>query len=73
MEKINIHSKIIYTGFLNSEKDILEHGFSVYPSTYSLLGFIHQIGFPISYEVLQSQVGTYYRCNILKIRDLLTI
>lgn len=43
MEKINIHSKIIYTGFLNSEKDILEHGFSVYPSTYSLLGFIQNI------------------------------
>lgn len=41
--KITIHSKIIYTGFLNSEKDILEHGFSVYPSTYSLLGFIQNI------------------------------
>ncbi|WP_294378127.1 hypothetical protein [uncultured Clostridium sp.] len=41
--KLTSESKIIYAGFLNSEKNILEHSFSAYPSTYSLLGFIQNI------------------------------
>lgn len=41
--KITEHSKIIYTGFLNSKKNVMQCGFAVYPSIYSLLGFIQNI------------------------------
>ena len=42
-QKITNHSKIIYTGILNTEKNILECGFVSYPSIYSVLGFIQHI------------------------------
>lgn len=41
--RITEHSKIIYTGFLNSQKNVMQCGFAVYPSIYSLLGFIQNI------------------------------
>ena len=40
---ITTHSKIIYTGILNAEKNIIECGFVSYPSIYSALGFIQNI------------------------------
>ena len=32
--KITKHSKIIYTGFLNCKKNIMQCSFAVYPSNY---------------------------------------
>lgn len=42
-EKITSNSKILYTGILNTEKNVLECGFVSYPSIYSVLGFIQHV------------------------------
>jgi len=42
-EKITSNSKILYTGILNTEKNVLECGFVSYQSIYSVLGFIQHV------------------------------
>lgn len=48
-KSITKKSKIIYTGILDSEKGILKCGWAVYPSLYSLLGFLQHIFIPTSF------------------------
>lgn len=43
------NSKIIYTGILNYEKNILHYSFAVYPSIYSLLGFLQHVFLPTAF------------------------
>ena len=45
-EKITEKSKIVYTGFLNEEKGIMECGWVVYPNLNYLLGFLQNIFIP---------------------------
>ena len=42
-------SKIIYTGILDLEKNILKCGWAVYPNTYSLLGFVQHVFLPTAF------------------------
>ena len=45
-EPITKDSVIIYSGFMNQEKDIFEHGWVVYPNIYTALGFIQKVFIP---------------------------
>ncbi len=45
-KEITNNSKIIYTGILNSDKNILKCGWAVYPCIYSLLGFLQHVFLP---------------------------
>lgn len=48
---ITTKSKIIYTGILDLNKNILQCGWAVYPCIYSLLGFIQYIYIPSSFFI----------------------
>lgn len=48
-ENITKDSKIVYTGILDYEKNILHYGFVMYPSVYKLLGFLQHIFLPTSF------------------------
>ncbi len=42
-EKITKDSVIIYSGMMNKDKNIFEHGWVVYPNIYTALGFIQNV------------------------------
>lgn len=46
---ITANSKIIYTGILNYEKNILHYSFVAYPSIYNLLGFLQHVFLPTAF------------------------
>ncbi|MFT8349688.1 hypothetical protein [Clostridium saccharoperbutylacetonicum] len=48
-ECITKKSRIIYTGILDNEKDIVHFGFAVYPSVYKLLGFLEHVFLPTAF------------------------
>lgn len=48
-KEITKDSKIIYTGILDSKKNILKCGWAVYPSIYSLLGFLQHVFLPTAF------------------------
>lgn len=45
-EKITKDSVIIYSGMMNKDKNIFEHGWVVYPNIYTALGFIQNVFVP---------------------------
>lgn len=46
---ITTNSKFIYTGILDTNKNILKHGWAVYPNIYTLLGFIQHVFLPTAF------------------------
>lgn len=45
-KKITKDSVIIYSGMINNDKNIFEHGWVVYPNIYTALGFIQNVFLP---------------------------
>lgn len=50
-KNITNDSKIIYTGILDLNKNILQCGWAVYPCTYSLLGFLQYVYLPTAFFI----------------------
>lgn len=48
-QNITNDSKIVYTGIIDYEKNILHHGFVVYPSIYKILGFLQHVFIPTAF------------------------
>jgi hypothetical protein len=48
---ISKNSKIIYTGILDLNKNILQCGWAVYPCSYSLLGFLQHVYLPTAFFI----------------------
>ncbi|EHI99321.1 hypothetical protein CDLVIII_2721 [Clostridium sp. DL-VIII] len=48
---ISKDSKIVYTGILDVNKNILQCGWAVYPCIYSLLGFLKYVYLPTSFFI----------------------
>lgn len=49
--EITTNSKIIYTGILDLNKNILKCGWAVYPDTYSVLGFLQYVYLPTAFFI----------------------
>jgi hypothetical protein len=50
-KEISKDSKIIYTGILDVNKNILHCGWAVYPCIYSMLGFLQYVYLPTSFFI----------------------
>lgn len=50
-KEITHKSKIIYTGILDLNKNILQCGWTVYPCIYSLLGFLQYVYLPTAFFI----------------------
>lgn len=50
-KNITENSKIIYTGILDLNKNILQCGWAVYPCTHSLLGFLQYVYLPTAFFI----------------------
>lgn len=50
-KEITKDSKIIYTGILDLNKNILQCGWAVYPCAYSLLGFLQYVYLPTAFFI----------------------
>lgn len=50
-KEITTNSKIVYTGILDLNKNILQCGWAVYPCTYSLLGFFQYVYLPAAFFI----------------------
>lgn len=50
-KEITNNSKIIYSGILDLNKNILQCGWAVYPCSYSLLGFLQYVYLPTAFFV----------------------
>ncbi|MDS0525731.1 hypothetical protein NNC19_08575 [Clostridium sp. SHJSY1] len=60
-KEITTESKILYIGILDLEKDIIQSSFVVYPSIYSLLGFLQHVFLPTAFFTwFERQINEFY-------------